>query len=239
MSIAILIATFFSIGFFVESTVGFGGGLISYSLLGFFVDIKQMVIAGLYIGTCSSAYIVYTDFKSFNKKLFLQSVPFCLIGTVTGVYIFSKTDSNQLALILGLLLIFLSVKMVFFDKIILPKIFKNKLLIIGGMSQGIFGIGGPFIISALQKDFKNKSQLRTTMGMFFLSFNLVRITQLTAQGQINFDFFTHIWWAMIPVGIAVYLGFKTHAKIKEQTAKRIIAVITLLGGIKFLIQFFK
>ncbi len=38
MSIILLIATSFSFGFFIESIVGFGGGLIAYSILGFFMN---------------------------------------------------------------------------------------------------------------------------------------------------------------------------------------------------------
>ena len=75
MSVALLIATSFSLGFFVESIVGFGGGLIAYAILGFFIDLKIMILAGLYIGTISSTYIAYTDFKSFDKKIFPWNMP--------------------------------------------------------------------------------------------------------------------------------------------------------------------
>jgi uncharacterized protein len=238
MLTTILIATFFSFGFFIESIVGFGGGLIAYSLLGFFIDIKTMVIAGLYIGTCSSSYIFYTDYKSFNKKVFLKALPFCFVGTTIGVLIFSNFTSTTLSLILGILLVFLSARIIFFEKLSLSKIFKNKLLLIGGISQGAFGIGGPFIVNALQKDFKNKSELRTTMSMFFVSFNIVRIIQLSIQGQINLAFIGQIYWAIIPILIAIYFGFKIHLKINEKILKKMIALITLLGGTKLLIQFF-
>lgn len=238
MLIAILIATFFSFGFFIESIVGFGGSLIAYSLLGFFIDIKQMVIAGLYIGTCSSAYIAYTDFKSFNKEILIKTIPYCLTGTIIGAFIFSTYDSRILSFIFGLLLIFLAAKIIFFDKIILPKFFKNKLLLIGGISQGAFGIGGPFVINALQKDFKNKSELRTTMAMFFVCFNIPRIIQLFIQGQIKPDFMSNIWWVIIPIFIAIQFGYKAHLKINDQLLKRMIAFLTLLGGMKFLVQFF-
>lgn len=237
MSIAILIATFFSLGFFIESIVGFGGAIIAYSLLSFFIDIKQMIIAGLYIGTCSSAYIVYTDFKSFNQQVFLKSFPICIIGTVTGVYIFSASNSNILALILGLLLMTLSFKIMFFDKKNLPLFLKNKLLIIGGISQGAFGIGGPFFVNALRQDFQNKSELRTTIATFFVCFNIIRITQLSLQGHIKWDFFLDIWWAMIPIALAINLGFKAHLKTNESLFKKMIALVTLFGGLKFLIQF--
>jgi uncharacterized membrane protein YfcA len=41
MFFSVLISIFFSIGFFFESIFGFGGGLIAYSFLGFFFEVKE------------------------------------------------------------------------------------------------------------------------------------------------------------------------------------------------------
>ncbi len=234
MSLALLIATSFSLGFFVESIIGTGGGLIAYAILGFFMNVKEMILAGLYIGTCSSSYIIYTDHKAFNKKIFLTILPICLIGTISGVFIFSILNQQTLSIALGILLILITIKSVFFDKFNLPKILKNKLLFIGGISHGAFGIGGPFVISAIQKDFKNKSELRTTMAAYFAFFNFVRIFQLGIQGQIKLDFFAKIWWVIIPVFIAIKLGHKVHLAISDLFLKRAILLITFLAGLKFL-----
>ena len=236
MSVAILIATSFSLGFFVESIIGTGGGLIAYAILGFFMDLKEMILAGLYIGTCSSGYIAYTDHKSFNKKLFLSIAPICLTGTILGVLIFSKFNPQILSFIFGTLLILIAIKSIFFNHLILPKFLKNKLLLIGGISHGAFGIGGPFVISALQKDFKNKSELRTTMAIYFVTFNLVRIVQLAIQGQINLEFFSKIWWVIIPIFAAIKLGHKVHLKISEEFLRKSILVVTFGAGVKFLLK---
>ncbi len=238
MSVALLIATSFSLGFFVESIVGFGGGLIAYAILGFFIDLKIMILAGLYIGTISSTYIAYTDFKSFDKKIFKSLIPLCLAGTIFGVFIFSKFSSQNLSLIFGILLILLAVKNIFFDKFTFPKIFKQKLLFIGGMSQGAFGIGGPFVANALKDDFKNKSTFRTTLAVFFVVFNLVRFVQLSLQGEIKPEFFAEIWWTVIPVFLAIQLGYRVHLKISEDVFKKLIGLMTILAGVKFLSKVF-
>ncbi|MES2960870.1 MAG: sulfite exporter TauE/SafE family protein [Pseudomonadota bacterium] len=238
MSIALLIATSFSLGFFVESIIGFGGGLIAYSILGFFLDLKEMILAGLYISTCASAYIAYTDLKSFDKKVFKPVVPVCLLGTILGVFVFTYFSSTILSVIFGILLILLAIKTIFFDKFIFPKVFKTKLLFIGGISQGAFGIGGPFVVNALKNDFENKSALRTTMAVFFMFFNLVRFVQLSLQGQIDPAFFGKIWWTIIPVFLAIQLGYRIHLKISEDLFKKMIGLMTIFAGLKFLAKVF-
>jgi uncharacterized membrane protein YfcA len=238
MFTASLIAICFSLGFFVESIIGFGGALVAYSILAFFIDFKTMILAGLYVGTISSAKIIYTDYKSFDKKTFLATLPLCLLGTIFGVFIFSKLPVESLSLIFGILLILLSIKIIIFDKYVFPKFFKSKLIFIGGIAQGAFGTGGPFFANALQKDFKNKSNLRTTLAALFVAFNVVRIAQLGFHGDLKAEFFLEIWWVIIPIFFAIRLGHKMHLKISEDNFKKGIAIMTIFAGIKFLSKAF-
>jgi uncharacterized membrane protein YfcA len=234
--IPIIIAISYSLGFFVESIIGFGGGLIAYAILGFFIDVKQIILVGLYIGTLSSSYIALSDLKSFDSKNFFSKLPLCILGTIIGTFIFGYVNSSVLAASLGILLIFLSFKIVFFDKIKLPKIFQSKLLLIGGISHGMFGMGGPFIANALRDNFKNKSHLRTTMAVFFVFFNIIRFIQLELANQLDWHLIGKIWWTVIPVFVAIKLGHLLHLKISEEFFKKLIALITICAGIKFLIN---
>lgn len=234
MSAAILIAISFSLGFFVESIIGFGGGLIAYSILGFFLDFKEMILSGFYIGTISSAYIFCTDHKSFDKKVFKSAIPLAIIGTILGVFLFAKLSPQILSLVFGILLTVLAIKIMFFDSFVFPKIFKQKLLFIGGIAQGAFGVAGPFWANALQSDFKNKSTFRSTMAALFVTFNLLRFTQLLLQHQLKLDFFINISWTIIPVFIAIKLGHMVHLKISENLFKKGIAIMTIFAGLKFL-----
>ncbi len=236
MPIPLLIAIAFFIGFFIESIIGFGGGLIAYGILGFFMDIKTMVLAGLYIGTCSSAFILLTDHRSFSKEIFLKNFPICLVGVMIGSFIFSKLDSKTILLIFATTSIILSAKVLFFDDIKFPKLFKNILLLTGGTAQGLFGIGGPFVVNAIKNDFNHKSQLRSTMAVFFVVLNLIRFIQLGIQKTITIGFFSDVWWTIFPVFIAIYFGYKAHKKISEKFFKKLVGAMTLFAGIVFLFK---
>jgi len=238
MSAAILIAISFSIGFFFESIIGFGGGLIAYSILGFFLDFKDMILSGLYVGTLASGHIILSDHKSFDKKIFFDVLPLCFFGTVFGVMIFAKLSPQILAVLFGILLIILAIRIMFFESYVLPKIFQKKLIFIGGISQGAFGIGGPFFANALKNDFTNKSAFRATMAALFVTFNLVRFVQLYIQDQLCADFFLDVWWTIIPVFVAIKLGHLVHLKISEEFFKKGVAVMTIFAGLKFLSKIF-
>jgi len=229
----ILIALFFSIGFFFESIFGFGGGLIAYFFLGFFVDLKIMVIAGLYIGLLSSLYIVITSFKYFDKKIFLKIMPITIIFSIFGAFIFSISNSNFLTILLAITLLLLSLKLSFFEKYQFPKILHLKILMLGTFIQGLFGVGGPFVVNALYYKFSSKSALRATMAMFFLCCNILRFLQISLSNPTKLYIISDFFWTIIPVFIAIYLGHLVHRKISDKYFKKGIAIITFLASLNF------
>lgn len=238
MFFSVATALCFSIGFFFESIFGFGGGLIAYSILGFLVDVKNMVLAGLYIGTLSSLYIAISSRAYFDKKIFIKLLPISLIGSVAGVYIFLYFSERILLVFFGFILLILSIRLIFFDKYKIPKFVKHKFLFFGAISQGAFGIGGPFIVSVINDDFKSKSALRATMALYFVFCNIIRIIQMYFSKILKIDFFAGILWTIIPVFIAIFFGHKVHLKISDKTFKLGVAIITLMASINFMFKAF-
>ncbi len=229
-----LISTCFAFGFFFESIFGFGGGLIAYSILGFFIDLKLAIKFGLYISSLSSLHILLISWRNLNSKVFLKLLPVAIIGSAIGSSVFSHLSLQNLSLFFGILLTSLSLKSLFFEKVKLPKIIRQKLLIIGSINQGAFGVGGPFVVLAIKEDFANKAQLRATMAGYFLFCNLIRFTQLSISQEIDLSFFAQTWWTIFPVFCTIWLGHKVHLKANETHFRYGIAALTLIAGLRFL-----
>ena len=193
-----------------------------------------MTMAGLYIGTLSSLYIAYGSRKHFEIKIFTKLIPVALLGSIIGVYIFIYFSSKILSTFFGIILFFLAIKMIFFDKYKFSKSLRSVFLFIGSISQGAFGIGGPFVVSAIRDEFKSKSSLRATMAIYFLFCNVLRISQMLFANKLEIDFFAKISWTIIPVFVAIYLGHCIHLKIKDEIFKKGVVTIILLASIKFL-----
>ena len=202
----------------------------------FFFDVKEITLAGLYISTLSSLYIVFVSRQYFEMKIFTKLIPVALLGSVVGVYFFIHFSAKILSTFFGLILFFLAIKMIFFDKYKFSKSSKSIFLFIGAISQGAFGIGGPFVVSAIRDDFKSRSSLRATMAVYFVFCNILRISQMLFANQLKIDFFAKISWTIIPVFIAIYFGHYVHLKIKDEFFKKGVAIIVLLASINFLIN---
>lgn len=237
MSESTLIAVIFFISFFCESVFGFGGLLIAFAVLSFFVEIKEIIPIAIYVGIFASICVLYTDRKSIDWQLLLKRIfPFALLGTIVGATLFSYLSNAILLKVFAMFLIVIAIKSLVFQKLSFMKYLKRPLLFGGGVMHGIYGIGGPFTLLAIKQDFKSKSYLRSTMAVYFILFNLVRIIQFKITAQFAIADFFAMWWLAGPIFVAVFLGYRIHLRISEEVFKKIINILLLLAGIIYILK---
>ncbi len=232
-----LVPLVFFVAYFIESIFGFGGLIISFTILSFFVDTKNMIFLGLYVATCASTFVVISDRKSFSKEAFSKIFVIAFIGTIIGLVLFNYFTSLILLKIFAVFLLFFSIKSLFYESLSLKsKILQKLFLFAGGILQGLFGTGGPFTVLAAKDWFKSKSQLRTTMAVFFIVFNIIRAIQLTTFGTFNYSIIQMYWWVIFPLALAIFLGYRIHLKINEAYFKIGINWLLLFAGIVLLFK---
>ncbi|MFC1615888.1 TSUP family transporter [Patescibacteria group bacterium] len=232
MTIYITLAFLF--GFFIESIFGFAGPVISYAILGFFVDIKTLISLILYVGTVASICVLVTDKHSFSKKEYLTMVKLAIPGALIGALLLNFLSSEELLKILAVFLLGLA-----FHSFFEPK-FKNSskklLLFLSGIIHGIFGLGGVVAIGTMKNSFAHKSQLRVTFATFFLTLNFIRAIQYFLQGTLKYAEIIKFWWIPAPLFLVIWLGHKVHLKISENIFKKGISVLLLIAGTFFLLN---
>ena len=84
--------------------------MISFTVLSFFMNTKNMVFLGLYVATVASLFVMATDYKSFSKKIFFEMFPLAFLGTIIGVLLFSVVSNIILLKIFAAFLFLFSVK---------------------------------------------------------------------------------------------------------------------------------
>ena len=237
MDISLIVAIVFFIWFLIVSIFGFWGLILSFTILSFFMDTKEMIFVGLYASTIAQFFVVCTDPKSFSKTEFLSIFPTALIATIIGVFIFTFFSSILLLKIFAVFLMILSIKSLFFDTIkATNKYIKHILLFIGGILQGIFGTWQPFAVMAMKNSFKNKSELRTTMSAFLVIFNIIRSIQLGIQGNFEYEPILQYWWLPLILLAAVIIGHRIHVKCSEYYFKLGIDILILFCSIVLLLK---
>ncbi len=231
MELAYIIGLIFFIAFFIESIFGFGGLVLSFAMLGFFIDIKQAVYLWLYVAVIGSIFIIVSDYKKFSTKRFIEMFSVALIWVLVGTFFFDYLSSDILLKIFATFLFIFSLKNLFFNSDIKNKILKRIVLFFGGILQGVFWTGWPFTVMAMKDSFKNKSELRTTMALFFIVFNIIRAIQLYLQGSFQYQIIIDYSWLAIILLLAVTLGHKVHIKISDKVFNLGINYILLASSI--------
>lgn len=117
-------------------------------------------------------------------------------------------------------MIIVTVKSLRFSKLKFKILYKRPLLFLGGVVHGLFIIGNPFTIHAVKDEFKSKNSLRSTMAVYLAFFNFIRFLQLTYQKKYEISKYFVMWWLILPIFLAVLLGYRIHLKLPEDFLKR-------------------
>lgn len=237
MELILIIALVFFVAFLIESIFGFWGLVISFAILSFFMDTKDMIFLWMYVATVASVFIIFTDYKSLSKKVFFEMFPIAFIATVIWVFLFDYLSNILLLKFFAWFLLIFSIKSLFFDSLETKnKIFQKITLFFGGLLQGLFWTGWPFTVMAIKDKFKNKSELRTTMALFFIIFNIIRAIQLSFQGAFDYEYIMSYWWLAFILLISTLIGYKIHLKFNEKYFKYWINILILLASIILLLK---
>lgn len=229
-----IISIAFSLGFFIESMIGFGGMLIAAALLLFIMDIKTLILSTIFLSVASSVVILASDTSNISWKVIKKFMLFALAGIPIGVLLFDYLPNQVMVKSMAILLIAFGIRTAFFGDIKVHGVISKIFVFVSGIVHGLIGTGGPIAIIGMKSSFKNKSELRSSMAIFFIILNVIRMVQLGVMHQEFMIFFENTI-VIIPLTIAIILGHKMHKKISERYFQKILSIFFIIAG--FLLAF--
>jgi uncharacterized membrane protein YfcA len=224
------------VGYFIESVFGFGGTVIFVGLAGAALDIKTVIFISVYVSSVASLTILLQAWRAVAWRhlgqIFLLAAP----GMVIGTLLIDMLNSIVLLKIFAVLLVAYGLQGLLAPAFQPPRWMRGAFVAIGGVMQGLFSTGGPFVLMGYKDNFINKGQLRATMAAFFLFANLWRFAQGGMTGSAMGVSITEYLWLGIPVVVAVLAGHIIHIRIPEQHFKKGVLVILTLVGVGYLFR---
>lgn len=216
--------------YFFESVFGFGGTVIFLGLSGLFFDFREMVQLSMVVSaTCSAAILVQT-WRHFNRKHYLRVLAFSAPFVIIGTWLIGTLQSVWLLKCFAVLLVAYGLQGLLAPKFTPPRSVTYFFVMLGGLIQGVFTTGGPFILMGYRRFFANKTELKATMAAFFLTANIWRMAQTTLDGTTTLAQLSSSLWLAVPVVIGVWLGHLVHVKLPEHLFQRgLLASMTAVG----------
>jgi uncharacterized membrane protein YfcA len=230
MTLSLSLALIAFTGYFFESVFGFGGTVIFLGLAGIFFDFKSMVQVSMVVSaTCSAAILVQT-WRHFNRRHFLKVMAIALPFVIIGTALMGILQSLWLLKVFALLLIAYGIQGLFFPAFAPPRKVSYLFVALGGVIQGVFTTGGPFILMGYRRFFADKTELKATMAGFFLASNLCRMGQIVWEGNATMPQLASSLWLAVPVAVAVVAGHFVHLRLSERIFQQgLLAAMTAVG----------
>ena len=214
----------------IESIFGFGGTIIFLGISGFFFDFNSLLKLAMIVGLSSGLAVLIQSYKYVSLKHLIKILIYTIPGALIGTYFISYFASDVLIKIFALILIVYGCFNLFFPDIKFPQFLKNFFVILGGFIQGIYTIGGPFVLMGYKDYFSSKQELRSTMAGYFFIINSLRAIFFVFLGGSYLEIVKIYYPIALLVMLSVWLGYFIHKQIPEILFKKLIIIaITLIG----------
>lgn len=218
--------------FFFQALVGMGGGMISIPLLSLFFS-PHFVIPFIGLFQLSTGLLVLLSWKEVDWPTVRASIAYLLFGAAIGAFLLGWMDPRVVRLLLGLFLL---------AELFRQRIFKGSFAIIptaalvplGSLTNGMFGIGGPLFVLALQQQDRPPKQFRATILALLFFSNCSRIPSLVIAGSMTLDVVNHFLW-QIPVFLcALFLGHWASRYLKGRWYYQVIPLVIFFASVSLL-----
>ena len=214
----------------IESIFGFGGTIIFLGISGFFFDFNSLLKLAMIVGLSSGLAVLIQSYKYVSLKHLIKILIYTIPGALIGTYFISYFASDVLIKIFALILIVYGCFNLFFPDMKFPQFLKNFFVILGGFIQGIYTIGGPFVLMGYKDYFSSKQELRSTMAGYFFIINTLRAIFFMFLGGSYLEIVKIYYPIALLVMLSVWLGYFIHKLIPEILFKKLIIIaITLIG----------
>jgi uncharacterized membrane protein YfcA len=219
----------------IESIFGLGGTVLLLAVLAFFFDIKDIVSIAIFTAIIASTFVLFSDKKSFNKKLFLKTLLLALPGLLLGTFMLKSFTSPLVLKIFAAFLVFYAVWTIFLSSFLIPKVLKPIVTFFAGIFGGMLGAPGPLLVIAMRDRFAHKSEMRTTLAGLFIILAIIRIPIYLYDGILKTDFILPLWWIIFPLFLTVWIGHKIHVGISERAFQIGVSILLGIAGISLFI----
>lgn len=226
----------------LEGITGFGSTVLALPFLNVTLGLRISVQLLCVLSWSMALYIVLRSWKNILWKEFLFIILWAVLGMPLGIWLFDKLPGAWLCIFLGIFMVAVGIR----GEIATLKPRKTEptnqaakrtlimkiLLLCGGIIQGAFGTGGPFVVIYSSQALPDKRVFRVTLSLLWLSTNSIRLLKWGVSGELwNRELGGYLLWAFPVMFAGVLIGDYLHNKVSEHHFKIGVYAILVLSGI--------
>ena len=225
----------------IEGVTGFGSSVLALPFLTPLAGIRNAVPMLCLLNCIMAAYLVCRSRRSISWKEFGFIALWVAFGLPVGLALYEFLPAQILCAVLGGAMIVIGADGArkSLKRADAPaesagakrSIFMRALLFCGGIIQGAFGSGGPFIVIYAAKALPDKSLFRVTLSLLWLVTNSVRLAVWTAQGTVwNRENLTLTLAALPFMAAGVLIGDRLHRRVDAFYFRLCVYIVLGIAG---------
>ncbi len=222
------------IAYFVKGVAGFGPALVMVPWLAVLFDPHIALSTSAFLDFLVGCLMIVTlKYRWVDLKIVGPMAIALVLGTVVGAVLAGYVPQRIVLILMACVVAIFGVVMIFFHEPAPTDIVArgSKLVVggclLGGLSSGLVGISGPFIVMALRPK-AGKGDFRRLLVALFLIGGVFRLVTYGTVGVWTNQVLVISLWASPAVVIGLFIGYRQHDRISERSFSIIVGIIMLV-----------
>ncbi len=221
----------------VQAITGFGGPLLAMPF-----GIQLIGLSGAkgiltVLAWLTAIAVAVPNRKYINWKELVKIVLVMLVGLCIGLWLYDLVPKELLLLIYGVIVVLIALKNLLIKKEFhAPAWLMLIVLLLAGITQGLFVSGGAFLIIYAMYTFKDKNEFRATSCAVWSVMNLFLVLANLRAGLVTLSTLP-LMGISIAVGfVAVWLGGALQKKLDRNKFLLLTNALLLVSGVSLLLN---
>ncbi len=238
MTVTLVLTLLVAVGYGVQTTAGFGAGLILVTTGAQLVELPTLLALLLPLSLLQTSWVTARNRRSIDQTvLFRRILPFMGTGVVLGYLLAARLSGMAiLKQILGGFIILLALRELW----MLHRGTKTKpgtagistLAIFGaGIMHGIYTTGGPLLVYGLGRENLDRARFRATITVVWLILNVGLVATFAVEGRYTSAVLQQLAILSLGIPAGIIGGEHVFARVSERTFRWVVYGLLAVAGV--------
>lgn len=217
-----------------QAMIGFGANIIALSIGAHLWPLEQLLPVVVALNLPLSGSLVWKNRQHVAWRALASTIaPAFGLGFLAGMVTSQWLQSAWLALGFGVLVCAIAIWELL--RINHPRkaahaVESMGFLLMGGLAQGLYASGGPFVAYAVDRLGLNRSAFRATLLVVWLVTNSILLTSFALRQQLPPHFAMSFFGFLPLIALGLWLGEKLHHAVSDKSFRRGLYSVLFVAG---------
>lgn len=217
-----------------QAMIGFGANIIALSLGAQFWPLQQLLPIVVALNLPLSGWLVWKYRRDVAWGALAHSVaPLFGGGFIAGLFAAHLLHSEWLAFGFGVIVTLIATWELSrrHHRHRQPRpVISQAFLGLGGITQGLYASGGPFVAYAVDRLGLTRSGFRATLLVIWLTTNSLLLTSFALTGQLDGAFIKNVILFLPLIALGLWCGEHLHQRVSDTIFRRGLDLVLLFAG---------